>query len=120
MGRDEFSLNPIPLDRMRIYTRPHILLVPQKDEGSFLGVSGGQKSISPLFNALVSLPPRRIVDNYAAVSASVERHAQRLETLLPRCVPQLQRNILRFARFPILHSLSNFDEISPDCRLSRP
>ena len=55
-----------------------------------VGVNALQEVISPLFYSLVAFAICYVEYNYAAVSSSVKSVAQRLETLLASCIPDLK------------------------------
>lgn len=76
---------------------------------------GSLEGSLPLLKAFVGVSPRHVVDEHAAVSPAVERHAQRLKTLLPRGVPQLEGHLC----FSVGKSRAFFHEVRPDGRLLR-
>jgi hypothetical protein len=54
------------------------------------GTGLDEKLVSPAVKSLETLGIVHIVDEYAAVSAPVESHTQRLETFLACCIPKLR------------------------------
>lgn len=84
-------------DSKRWYTHLPVLqvdFVAKHDEGEVLGVAGAgldQKLIPPAVQCLEGVRRRDVKDEHAAVGTAVERHTQRLETLLTCRVPNLQK-----------------------------
>ena len=69
----------------------------------------------PLLKTFVWVSPRHVVDEHAAVSPAVERHAQRLEALLSGGVPQLEGHLC----FSVGQGRAFFHEVRSDGRLLR-
>lgn len=70
-------------------------LVSEHDEGEVLRVTRAcldQELVPPAVQSLKGVWRCDVVDQHAAVGAPVERHAQRLKTLLSGCVPNLSIN----------------------------
>ena len=70
----------------------HINLVPEHDEGEVLGVVWARldkELVPPAVESLKRLGAVHVVDENAAVRATVESHTQRLESLLTCRVPEL-------------------------------
>lgn len=70
----------------------HIHLVAQHHEGEALGVHRTglyQELIPPAVQRVEALLIIHVVHQHAAIRSPIERHAQALKALLPRCVPQL-------------------------------
>lgn len=68
----------------------HVNLIAKNDEGEILGVMRtclDQKLVSPAVQSLKRLHAVHVVDQYAAVCATVESHTKRLEALLTGGVP---------------------------------
>ena len=106
---------PVRLDGVGVDARADIQFVPDDDKRDVRVVRRRLKCIFPLDESVVRVPPGYIVDEHAAVGAAVERHAQRLEPLLPRRIPQLQADL----RFPVGERRPFLDKIGPDSRLLR-
>lgn len=71
--------------------------VAKHDEGKVLRVARAgldQKLIPPAVQRLEGVGCRDIEDEHTAVSSAIECHAQRLKTLLTRCVPNLFENYI--------------------------
>lgn len=67
-------------------------LVAEHHKGEVFWVSGtglDQEFIPPRVQGLEGVGGGHIKHQHTAVCATIKRHAQRLETLLPRCVPDL-------------------------------
>ena len=99
---------PLWLYCVWVNTRAYIQLVPY-DHKRYVRIIGCRlKRVLPLDQTIVGVPSRYIVHEHAAVRSPVERDAQRLESFLPRRVPQLEGD-LSFAiceSRPLLHEIS--------------
>lgn len=70
----------------------HIDLVAQHDEGEVLGVPGArlnEELVPPTVQSLERLGAVDVINKNAAVSTTVERNTEGLESLLASSVPQL-------------------------------
>ena len=102
-------VDPLWLNRVWIYARANVQLVPYDHKRYVRVISCWLKRVLPLDEAIVAVAPRNVVDEDAAVCAPVERHAQGLEALLSRRVPELEWD-LSFAvgkRGPLLYEVGS-------------
>ena len=84
-----------------VKTSLFVTLVSQDYERNVHGDCGGDELFLPPFKILVTPRTRNIIDKHAAISPPIKRFTQRLKSLLPRCIPNLQINARILPNFHI-------------------
>ena len=84
---------PVALDSVGVDTRTDIQFVAYDHKRDVWVIRRALERLLPLVEAFVRVTPRDVIDQNAAVGSTVEGDAQRLEALLPGCVPQLERHL---------------------------
>jgi hypothetical protein len=106
-------LDPLLLDLVTMYSVQAIDLVGYQDNWYLFAIVPGRRNenLSPFLKVIVGFRIGNVENEYAAVTATIERGAETLEPFLSCCVPDLQVNLLTILKAEFLLS-----EFRPNCR----